>query len=541
VDFSKIEESLNAIEARLSFIENKLELSPQKKPCEVQQETEKDQTFNKPLRPVRTGNWLGIVAVICFVLAAGFIIKLSIQSGWLTPQKQLVFATLFGLALISTGIKLFEYDLAYASMLPAAGAIILYISVLGAYGYYHLITFQTAIVMTSLISAFCIWLYIKINHDLYAIIAALGAFLSPLLLEFDANAIFALYYYIICSLTFATLSIWVQSRTLTLISSYLAISVTSYIGFQLNQDILIAIVLALYYLIFSIGTYFHTQLTQKQLTEKEAWSFFPVLLIFYAMEYYFINRIQPALAPWISLGFASLLVVLYLSAKTWFPGRLHSSRIIIITFSTIVCFHSIYLELLPAFIRPWLFVIIILGFSLYKKIEHPKFTRTFLFPLIALLIVLGIEYINILNHLAGSFSLPWLLVGIASFASVWLVLRVHLDDFMMKDEYTYYFALGTAHLLGVAWLYQLTNPYGSLAVSASWLFYAVCVIGFAFMHKDKIMAKSTLMILTFATVKALFYDASSTPTIVRILCLMLTGVVLYGSGFLIRKMARWNH
>ncbi|KTD25505.1 DUF2339 domain-containing protein [Legionella maceachernii] len=539
MDFSKIEERLIAIEARLSFIESKLELAPQKKLNENQPYKQVEST-TKPIQPVRAGNWLGIVAVICFVLAAGFILKLSIQSGWLTPQKQLVFATLFGLALISAGIRLFEFDLVYASMLPAAGAIILYITVLGAYGFYHLITFQTAIVMTSLISGFCIWLYIKINHDLYAIIAALGAFLCPLLLEFDANAIFALYYYIICSLTFATLSIWVQSRTLTVISSYLAISVTSYIGFQLNQDILIAIVLALYYLIFATGTYFHTQLTKKQLTEKEAWSFFPVLLIFYAMEYYFLNRIQPALAPWISLGFAALAIILYLSAKTWFPGRLHSSRLLILTFSTIVAFHSIYLELLPTLIRPWLFVIIVLGFSLYKKIEHPKFTRAFLVPLLALLIILGIEYINILNHLAGPFNLSWLLVGIAAFASVWLVLRLHHDDFMIKDEYTYYFVLGSAHLLGVAWLYQLTNIYGSLAVSASWLSYALCVIGFAFLHKDKIMAKSTLMILTFAAVKALFYDASSTPTIVRILSLMLTGIVLYGSGFLIRKMAGWK-
>lgn len=541
MSFSNIEERLSTIEARLSNIENQLALSAQGNLTEQTPKLMQQASIDKP-QPARAGNWLGIVAVICFILAAGFIIKLSIQSGWLTPQKQLAFAILFGLALITTGIKLFEYDLIYASLLPAAGAIILYLTIFAGYLVYYLISFQTAIALTSFISGFCIWLYVKIKHDLYAIIAALGAFLGPLLLEFDSNAVFSLYYFIICSFTFATLSIWVQTRTLTVISAYLAIAVTSYIGFQLNQDGLIAVVLAIYYLIFSLGTYFHTQLTHKQMTEKEAWSFLPVLLIFYAMEYYFIDRIQPVLAPWISLGFAAFLIWLYLSATRWFSERLYNSRLVILTFSTIVGFHSIYLELLPLTFRPWLFIIIILGYSLYVRFASFKFTRVFLIPLTALIIILGIEYIDILSHLAGKFSVPWLIVGFAAFASIWTALILHHDYFTLKDEYSYYFVLVAAHLLGIAWLYQLTNDdYGSLAVSASWLFYALCVIGFAFIRQDKIMAKSALFILSFAAIKALFYDASSTPTIVRILSLILTGIVLYGSGFLIRKMTEWKH
>lgn len=54
------------------------------------------------------------------------------------------------------------------------------------------------------------------------------------------------------------------------------------------------------------------------------------------------------------------------------------------------------------------------------------------------------------------------------------------------------------------------------------------------------MARSALIVLSFAAGKVLLYDASSTPTVVRILCLLMTGVVLYGSGFLIRKIAGWK-
>lgn len=89
-------------------------------------------------------------------------------------------------------------------------------------------------------------------------------------------------------------------------------------------------------------------------------------------------------------------------------------------------------------------------------------------------------------------------------------------------------------------LYQLTEDVSSLAVSASWLFYAVAVMGFAFIRKDELMAKSALLVLAFAAGKALLYDAASAPTTIRIFCLLLTGAVLYGCGFFMRRIAHWK-
>ncbi len=190
--------------------------------------------------------------------------------------------------------------------------------------------------------------------------------------------------------------------------------------------------------------------------------------------------------------------------------------------------------------RPWLFVVINLGVSFYAKKNRPKITHFTLFPLLALGLIVGIEYIDILSHLNGKFNLSWFIVALAAFASNWLALIVHHDTLVGKDEYGYYLLLGAAHLLAITGLYQLTNHYSSLAVSAAWLFYAVCVIGFATYRKDKIMAKSALIILAIAAGKALLYDASSTPTIVRILSLILTGAVLYGCGLFIKKMSEWK-
>ncbi|MCL9685669.1 DUF2339 domain-containing protein [Legionella maioricensis] len=532
---TSIEKSLAAIEARLSLIENSLnKANHQSQSLLVNKKRNK--TSPKPM----SGNWLGIVASVCFILAAGFIVKLSIVSGWLTHEKQLGLATLFGLALFTAGILISSADKVYASFLPAAGATILYITCLAAYQYYLLISFQTVIAITSIISGLSIWFYIRFKHDIYAIIAAIGAYVAPVVSNVDGNAIFSLYYFIICSLTFATLSIWVQSRTLTVIAAYLAISTTAWVGLNLDQDGLIAIALALNFLIFSIGSYFHTHLTHQELTEKESWSLFPVLLIFYAMEYYFIGRIEPALAPWVSLAVAGILVGLYLSAKRWQPNRQFNSYNMILTFVTVVFFHSVYLTLLPAVVKPWLFVIIVLGYGLsHSRIYLKKANASLIVPIVALSAILGIEYLSIMSHLVGRFALSWAIVSWASFASIWFAFLRHQQDLAQKDEYSYAL-LAAAHLLCIMGLYQITINYGSLAVSSSWLFYALIVLGFSFVRNDIIMAKSVLVVLSFAAGKALIYDASSTPTIIRTLCLILTGVVLYASGLVIRKMTQWK-
>lgn len=141
--------------------------------------------------------------------------------------------------------------------------------------------------------------------------------------------------------------------------------------------------------------------------------------------------------------------------------------------------------------------------------------------------------------LLSDFDISWFIVSVASFLSIWLLLLFDNKGFAKKEDHGY-LLLATAHLLGIAGLYQLMTDYGSLAVSASWLFYAVLVISFAFFRKDKTMARSALIVLGFAAGKALLYDAASTPTTIRIFCLLLTGVVLYGSGFLIRRIAEWK-
>lgn len=551
MELSEIEQRLKALEDRLSLLEKAENKTPFLK---TEAQVISRQAVSAPSTPARSSvqnpaadvsgiekpaNWLGIIAVICFVLAAGFIIKLSIESGWLTPVRQIGLAVAFGISLIGAGFSLLKSDREYSSFLPAAGVIVLYLSAYASYRLYGLLLFEGAIAVVTLVSALCIWLYLKLKHDIYAFTAAIGSYLAPIILGVSAESSFSFFYFLWCSFAFATISVWLQSRALTFVAAYLAILMTGFLGAKLNLDGIVAIFLGLNFIVFGTGLYFYTHLTKKPLTETESFLLFPVLLIFYAMEYYFINRLQPGLAPWISLFFASLMMGFYLAAKKRFPNQnLHSASVVFLCV-TLICFHSVYLELLPADFRPWLFSMIILAFA-FSPLNSlgPKGTPLRI-PILALGLIVAIEYISMLFKLMTHPDASILACSMTSLVVLW-VLQIFKRDKLNAQTDFGLLTLLASHALAVLGFYQLLEDFGSLAVSAAWLFYAVAVISFAFMRKDKSMAKSALLVLGLAAGKALLYDTSSAETVVRILCLLMTGAVLYGAGLLMRKISSWD-
>lgn len=536
-----VEEQLASINSRLTRIEHQLAMPPiEATKKEIQPPRAAAPTTSYK---INSSNLLGIIAIICFVLAAGFIIKLSIDSGWLTPIRQIVIAALFGFSLIGIGLQLLAVDREYASLLPATGIVVLYLSIFAAYRLYFLVSFEMAMIISSAISVLCIGLYLKIKHDIYPNTAAIGAYLSPAILGLNVNSTFTLYYFVICSLTFSALSIFVKTRSLTVIAAYLAIMVTALVGLDLNQHNLIAMMLALQFFIFTIGALLYTKHVQTPLTNAESWSFFPTLLIFYVAEYHFVSLIDANLAAWLSLAFAGFLIALYLAAKQLMGGKPLTSEPMIFTFAALVFFHAGYLELLPDNGGPWLFGIMLFGLACLPS-RFVDIKNIFKLPMFVIamlsMIVISVEYLRLAWNLIDTPNQVPLLVDAFAILSIW-TLFIRKKDALSSDEVFAYIVLGAAHFLVITTLYNLTHEQNSLAVSISWLIYAIAIIIFAFIRKDRIMANSALFVLGLAAGKALIYDAASTPTVVRIICLLLTGIVLYGAGYLFKQIARWKN
>ncbi|STX28179.1 Predicted membrane protein [Legionella beliardensis] len=540
MDSTSIEERLQAIETRLDRLESYLKQAEVNRQTPWHDNTATERAASsKPKKSIelRQGNWLGFIAIICFVLAGGFIVKLSLEAGWLTPIRQISFAYLLGILLIASGLLIMKRDQAYASLLPAAGIIVLYLTTFGAHRLYFLLTFSTALLTLIVISGISIWLYIKLRRDFYSITASLGTYLAPVVLSLNTKSVFSLYYFLCASVAFAVMSWLLKSRLLTLVSAYFAILMTGLVGFNLLQDRLIVIMLALQFFIFALGTYFYSYKLKQSLTEREAFGFFPILILFYFMEYFYIDSAFPGFAPWISIGFALVLLSLYLLTKKQFTGQAVASQSVIFAFTAVVFFHAVYIELLTIDSRPWLFVLLLIALT-FSPIKAPAKNRlSFLIPKLGAFIILVIEYLSILNHLFNEPTYYWILVSLSAFLSLWFLIIWRFQEAYFQEQYGF-LLLAAVHFLGLTAFYQLLT--NSLAVSAAWLFYAVAVIGYAYWFKDKVMAKSALLILSIAAGKALLYDAASTPTVIRILCLLLTGGVLYGCGYLLKKITNWK-
>lgn len=542
---SLIEKRLSQIEAQLKLQTVRLKKTPASSAQPINLFTDAAKDFQDESIPAKEslaspkpGGWLGIIAVACFVMAAGFIIKLSIDAGWLTPLRQAGLATFLGFSLIGAGLFLQRADRAYAGYLPGAGIIILYLTVFAAHRYYNLISFEAGMGLSALVSGLCIWLYLLIRHEIYPLTAAVGAYVAPLILGLGVDAVYSLDHFVICSIAFAIVTVFLQTRLLSIVSAYLAVSMTALVGLDLHQDKVVAVLLVVQFFIFVANSYIYTWQTKKPLTEYEAFGFLPIMLLFYAVEYYLIDRLYPGMAPWTSLSLAAALIVIYTAARMHFSGYL-GSHLLVTTFSTAVLFHSVYLELLPASVHPWLFVLIISGAVLFQnEAQKLKNSSSYTAPLMACFAVLVIEYLAMLNHLWVEGQTNWIVVSLASVASLWFAL-------LKYDAGSYHrevgeVLLGATHVLSILALYRLALPVGSLAVSASWLFYAVAIMVFAFYRRDELFARSALYVLGFSAAKALLIDASSAPTAIRILCLLLTGAVLYGCGFFMRKIGDWH-
>ncbi len=293
--------------------------------------------------------------------------------------------------------------------------------------------------------------------------------------------------------------------------------------------------MAFHFTVFSFATVIHSMMTNRSLSSSEAWAYAPILILFYSGEYSLLHRLSPALAPWISLAFAGFLIALYFISKRTLEARSLESSNLIVAFASVVLFHSLYLEILTDDIRPWLLPVILIS-AAFVGVRTSKGNAI---PFLAVTVVAISEYVQISFGLMSHSEKPLLAASaIVSVGAAFLYFSRRKSE--MANPSIGPVLLAFAHGLAAIALYNLLNSNGSLAVSGSWLTYAVIIVGAGFKLHEKVLAKSSLMILGLAAGKALLYDASAADTQIRIVCLLLTGAVLYGCGLLLRKIDSWR-
>lgn len=523
--FSELEQLILKLDARLSRIEGQLGQKP------------------APAHPVKTppplpkvdtpkkgpSNLLGIVGVACLVLAMILLIKFSIDSGWLTPMRQLILATLFGSSLIAAPFVLKMSDREYLSLLPAGGVVILHLTVYGGIFYHEILHPFMGITLIWGIGLLSLWLLTRFRHDAYGILAIAGTYIGSALLKVSFPSLLPVALNIlIWDLIFTAFAIRLSNRSLISIAAYFSLGVVAL--FQIDQGgaqkelaSSFALIQFLQILIYSLGTAAYSVINQKPMREKEAWQLFPVYLFFYGLEFQLLNSINPHLATAFSIVFSLILLGLYFFARKNAKTEGLASTDALTTLVGIMLLHSIYVVNFNDLGRIifGLFPLAVIG--IYgKRLKSLNLGGLLLLSYF----ILGFSTILLVSnpsHVSAAWIIP---LGIIYGGSI-------LFGYNSSKESA---ILTAAHGLILLSVYRFGDVIGNVWVAPLSVIYAYAILVAGLKTNDRMLGKSAFPVIFFALGHFLFFNFDGLSQGERIITLVVMGGVIYAGGYVYRKI-----
>lgn len=171
-------------ETRASLIPDPATTSP--RPTHASPLPESRATRASPL--LSSEQWIGqrlllAVGVIALILAAGYLLRLSFDRGWISPVMRCIGGAVSGFVVGAIGWRFHPRYRTYGAALIGCGAAIIYLSVWAAARLYGVLPPTTGIVGLALVSVALAMIAYAIDIEALGTTAALGALFAPLLLS----------------------------------------------------------------------------------------------------------------------------------------------------------------------------------------------------------------------------------------------------------------------------------------------------------------------------------------------------------------------
>ena len=141
--------------------------------------------------------WIGLAAIALIVAATAFFLKYAFENRWIGELGRVALGVAAGLTLVWGGRQRHGRPWRYLSdVLTGGGIVILYLSVYGAFAYYHLVDQRTAFVFLAILVAEAALLAMAYDAPSIAVLALAGGFLVPLLLSTGRDQYRVLFTYV---------------------------------------------------------------------------------------------------------------------------------------------------------------------------------------------------------------------------------------------------------------------------------------------------------------------------------------------------------
>lgn len=513
--------AINNLDSRLKKIESKLNVQEEHRPRPEPKPVEKE------IPPVPKGepsNLLGIAGVGCLIVAMILLIKFSIDSGWLTPARQLILATLFGGTLITFPFFTKIKDKEYLSLLPAAGIVVLHLTVYGGVYVHGLINPFVASACIWGIGGLSLWLLSKFNEDLYAILAIAGTYVGAFLVKETANDLAGVAaHLIIWDVIFVNYAIKLVRRSLISLTAYFALGLVCFFGFSASDVYLeLATIQFIQMIIIMAGTANYSIKLQSPLKSSEVDQLLPVFVFFYGVEYFYLSQYNQNFATAFSIGFSILLLASYLMTRKRVDNISDKSSDSILGLSTMMLFHSIYIIQLDDLGKVIFGFLLLITLGLNSK-------SLFISPF---------KYVTAICGLAVAYSMILIVLSdnLNSNVLIFMPLMYGGTLFLGYMKKAPQPTLAIANIMMVIGLLRLKNLIGDIFVGPICVFYAFALLALAYKRNDKFMAGSSLPVVFFAIGHFLFFIFGQLSQGERIISLIAMGIIVYAGGFIYRKI-----
>lgn len=138
---------------------------------------------------LRSEDWLNYAGIGLFLFGVVFLLKYSIEQGWLGPVVRVGFGGALGLVLLRTGLRLPSSRTRLRQVLLGGSSATFYASTFAAYQFYGLIAYSSAFTTMVLVTVGTVSLAVQQDEPTLSIIGVLGGLGTPFLLYTEAGSL----------------------------------------------------------------------------------------------------------------------------------------------------------------------------------------------------------------------------------------------------------------------------------------------------------------------------------------------------------------
>lgn len=546
------DEALKSIEARLERLERRLGLAdaddaqvitadadkpePSTNPFLSETRVDSSEVFpeegsasaSTPFEVPSVARVLGIGGSLALVSAGVYIVKLCIDSGWLTPERQVILVALSGLVLLFSSFFFPKIDQKYATSISVCGLILNYVAIGGAGEYYHMIGPGMAMALIMAVTVLGLYVSQALNALMLAYVGALAIYSAPFSFEkaFSSDFNMALFC-LLWGVIFCLQAIMLKRRSVYLAALYLGLW-NFHMTREGNPSDAVVFFQFAQLIIFGLGMLGFSFRHKTAMTRGETYAHLPAIVLYYILQADVARSIRPGyefLLPALSI---IIVFIFFRLAERLLKGQSEAGALMVSTLAGILLLHAY--NAAPGItdqIQCYIGLCILPIFALAHSAQFPfkKF-----WPLPA---ALGLIALNAAPFALISERVPnWVsLVFAAEIYAAFVGLRQ-----MPQRQSAMLLVLYVGHIYSMISLYKAINH--EIKTSVVWGLLAVGWFVYAKFIKSPKVAQAALILYSAAGFKLIVLDLGDSEPVVKIFALIIVGAAFFIGGWIYQRIVR---